>query len=112
MGHWHLLSFRDVWGQRRVWRRNTVSMVRHSSTNHTLQTLNFSFGANVLIQKQLKFWRRGGSNPRPKRLTVRSLHAYPSSLLDFADGPKERATTNRQLASCPAKGSRSESQGA
>src|SRR5208282_370628 len=47
------------------------------------------------------WWRRGESNPRPKSLTVRSLHAYPSSLLAFASGPQERATTNRRLAPAP-----------
>jgi len=51
--------------------------------------------------RKKEWWRRGESNPRPKRLTVRSLHVYPSSLLDFAGGPQERATTNRQLASAP-----------
>ena len=30
---------------------------------------------NRLITNQLKFWRRGESNPRPKSATTRSLHA-------------------------------------
>ena len=31
---------------------------------------------HAIENKKLTWWRRGESNPRPKRLTVKSLHAY------------------------------------
>ena len=33
------------------------------------------------VRTERELWRRGESNPRPKRLTVRSLHAYPVRFL-------------------------------
>ena len=60
--------------------------------------------SRVSVVISQNWWRRGESNPRPKRLTVRSLHVYPSSLTAFASGPKERAITNRRLSSLPGEG--------
>jgi len=39
-------------------------------------TVTESAGTNRLMDEIVNWWRRGESNPRPKSLTVRSLHAY------------------------------------
>jgi hypothetical protein len=47
----------------------------------------------LLSVEQLKWWRRRESNPRPKALPRRTLHAYP---LPMSHGRREEAAQNRR----------------